>query len=326
MAEPVLKCRDLSVSFTVGDQRLEAVSNLSFDLNAEECLGIVGESGSGKSQTFLAALGLLAQNGQATGSVEYRGREILNAPRQELDKLRGNRIAMVFQDALSGLTPTMRIGRQLSESVERHLGMNAEDARGRALEMLEIVNIPDAKQRMNAYPFELSGGMRQRVMIALAMICRPDVLIADEPTTALDVTVQAQILRLLDGLKRNTKTSIVMITHDLAVVAGLCDRILIMYGGRPVELGTTSEIFSHPRHPYTAGLLRSMPSLTIDPDVDLPAIPGQPPDISQLPTGCAFAERCERAADRCRREGPVLTATNTGQTVACHFPMDGNQP
>ncbi len=326
MAEAVLKCRDLSVAFSVGDQQLAAVSNLTFDLNAEECLGIVGESGSGKSQTFLAALGLLAQNGRATGSVQYRGQEILNAPRHELDKLRGNRIAMVFQDALSGLTPTMRIGRQLSESAERHLGMNAQDARARALEMLEIVNIPDPEQRLNAYPFELSGGMRQRVMIALAMICRPDVLIADEPTTALDVTVQAQILRLLDGLKRNTKTSVVMITHDLAVVAGLCDRILIMYGGRPVELGTTSEIFNRPQHPYTAGLLRSMPSLSIDPDVDLPAIPGQPPDISQLPAGCAFAERCERAAERCRNEMPVLQATSAGQSVACHFPMSDTQP
>jgi oligopeptide transport system ATP-binding protein len=324
MVEPVFKCRDLSVSFSVGDQQLAAVSNLTFDLNEEECLGIVGESGSGKSQTFLATMGLLAPNGRATGSVQYRGQEILNAPRHELDELRGNRIAMVFQDALSGLTPTMPIGRQLSESAERHLGMNSRDARARVLEMLEIVSIPDPEQRLSAYPFELSGGMRQRVMIALAMICRPDVLIADEPTTALDVTVQAQILRLLDGLKRHTKTSVVMITHDLAVVAGLCDRILIMYGGRPVELGTTAEIFSRPQHPYTAGLLRSMPSLTIDPDVDLPAIPGQPPDISHLPIGCAFAERCERVADRCRREEPPLAATANDGSVACHFPLDDN--
>ncbi len=324
MVEPVLKIRDLSVSFAAGDQQLAAVSNLSFDLNEEECLGIVGESGSGKSQTFLAALGLLARNGCATGSVLYRGQEILNAPRRELDELRGNRIGMVFQDALSGLTPTMRIGQQLAESAERHLGMSPAEARARALEMLEIVSIPDPAQRLNAYPFELSGGMRQRVMIALAMICKPDVLIADEPTTALDVTVQAQILRLLDGLKRHTKTSVVMITHDLAVVAGLCDRILIMYGGRPVELGATAEIFSGPLHPYTAGLLRSMPTLSIDPEVDLPAIPGQPPDISQLPAGCAFAARCERAADRCLREAPLLTARTNARSVACHFPLDGN--
>lgn len=324
MVEPVLKIRDLSVAFAAGDQQLAAVSNLSFDLNEEECLGIVGESGSGKSQTFLAALGLLARNGCATGSVLYRGQEILNAPRRELDELRGNRIGMVFQDALSGLTPTMRIGQQLAESAERHLGMSPAEARARALEMLEIVSIPDPAQRLNAYPFELSGGMRQRVMIALAMICKPDVLIADEPTTALDVTVQAQILRLLDGLKRHTKTSVVMITHDLAVVAGLCDRILIMYGGRPVELGATAEIFSGPLHPYTAGLLRSMPTLSIDPEVDLPAIPGQPPDISQLPAGCAFAERCERASDRCLREAPLLTARTNARSVACHFPLDGN--
>ncbi len=324
MVEPVLKIRDLSVSFAAGDQQLAAVSNVSFDLNEEECLGIVGESGSGKSQTFLAALGLLARNGRATGSVLYRGQEILNAPRHELDELRGNRLGMVFQDALSGLTPTMRIGQQLAESAERHLGMSPAEARARALEMLEIVSIPDPAQRLNAYPFELSGGMRQRVMIALAMICKPDVLIADEPTTALDVTVQAQILRLLDGLKRHTKTSVVMITHDLAVVAGLCDRILIMYGGRPVELGATAEIFSGPLHPYTAGLLRSMPTLSIDPEVDLPAIPGQPPDISQLPAGCAFAERCERASDRCLREDPLLTARTNARSVACHFPLDGN--
>jgi len=325
MVEPILKIRDLSVSFSAGDQQLAAVSNLTFDLNEEECLGIVGESGSGKSQTFLAALGLLAKNGRATGSVQYRDQEILNAPRRELDELRGNRIGMVFQDALSGLTPTMRIGQQLSESAERHLGMSPADARARTLEMLEIVSIPDPEQRLNAYPFELSGGMRQRIMIALAMICKPDILIADEPTTALDVTVQAQILRLLDGLKRHTKTSVVMITHDLAVVAGLCDRILIMYGGRPVELGATAEIFSRPLHPYTAGLLRSMPTLSIDPEVDLPTIPGQPPDISHLPTGCAFAERCERAAARCLSEEPMLTARAAERSVACHFPLDDSE-
>ena len=315
----LLEIRDLSVRFDVGGAELTAVRNLSFEMAEGECLGVVGESGSGKSQTFLAILGLLADNARTAGSVRYRGREILDAPRRELDTLRGRRIAMVFQDALSGLTPTMRIGRQLEEAARRHLGMNARKARAKALEMLETVRMPDPERCIAAYPFELSGGMRQRVMIALAMICRPDLLIADEPTTALDVTIQAQILGLLAELRRDANTSIVLITHDLAVAAGLCDRIMILYNGRLIETGTTREVFRAPKHPYTVGLLASLPSLATDPATDLPAIPGQPPDAHAMPPGCAFAERCPQVMNRCLSERPLLDATQGRHASACHL-------
>ena len=316
---PLLEVRGLSVRFDVGDADLNAVRGLSFEVAEGECVGVVGESGAGKSQTFLAALGLLAENARATGSVRFQGREILNAPRRELDTLRGRRLAMVFQDPLSGLTSTMRIGRQLEESARRHLGMNARQARAKALGMLETVRLPHPKRCLDLYPFELSGGMRQRVMIALGMICRPDLLIADEPTTALDVTIQAQILGLLAELRRDANTSIVLITHDLAVAAGLCDRILIMYNGRLIESGATREVFSAPQHPYTAGLLASLPSLATDPATDLPAIPGQPPDAMAALSGCAFAERCRHVMDRCRNERPVLAARAGRHAAACHL-------
>ncbi len=315
----ILTCKDLDVRFTTEAGEVRAVNQLSFDLQAGECLGIVGESGSGKTQSFLAMLGLLAPNGRATGSVRFRDQEILNIPRRKLNELRGNRLTMVFQDALSSLTPSLRIGDQLIEGLVRHQGLSKPEARKQALAMLDIVKIPDAENRINAYPFELSGGMRQRVMIAMAMLCKPDVLIADEPTTALDVTVQAQILRLLDGLKRHTGTAVVMITHDLGVVAGLCDRVLIMYAGRPVEIGKTSDLFNKPKHPYTAGLLRSMPKLNGDPHIDLPAIAGQPPDLENLPQGCAFADRCQEVMDICWRERPELASRIGTHSWACHL-------
>ncbi len=315
----LLEIRDLCVRFDIGDAELAAVRDLSFKMDEGECLGVVGESGAGKSQAFLAVMRLLADNARATGTVQYRGREILNAPRRELDTLRGRRIAMVFQDALSGLTPTLRIGRQLEEVARRHLGMDARQARAKALEMLETVRMPDPERCLRAYPFELSGGMRQRVMIALSMICRPDVLIADEPTTALDVTIQAQILGLLAEMRRSANTSIVLITHDLAVAAGLCDRIMILYNGRLVESGTTRQVFRTPKHPYTLGLLASLPSLATDPASDLPAIPGQPPDALATPPGCAFAERCPQVMDRCLRERPALGTTQGRHAAACHL-------
>jgi oligopeptide transport system ATP-binding protein len=314
----LLDCEHLDVRFATDDGEVCAVNDLSFQLDAGECLGIVGESGSGKSQSMLAILGLLAQNGRASGTVRFGGRDILNLPRRELDELRGNRLAMVFQDALSGLTPTMRIGEQLVESLVRHCGLDRAAASAKALAMLDIVKIPAAATRFRAYPFELSGGMRQRVMIAMAMLCEPELLICDEPTTALDVTVQAQILRLLDGLKRHTGTAVVLITHDLGVVAGLCDRVLIMYAGRAVELGTTREIFTAPRHPYTAGLLRSVPTLGGDPEVDLPVIPGQPPNLEHLPPGCAFAARCSEVFEPCIEQDPELRHVAAGHVTACH--------
>jgi oligopeptide transport system ATP-binding protein len=318
---PVVSVRDLNVRFRTDSGTVTAVNDLGFDLHEGECLGIVGESGSGKSQTFMAMFGLLASNGTATGSIRYRDQEILNAPRRVLDSLRGNRLAMIFQDALSGLTPTMRVGRQMAEVLQRHQGLTGAAARQRVIEALEMVRIPDAPRRYDAYPFEMSGGMRQRVMIAMATLCRPEVLVADEPTTALDVTVQAQVLRLLDGLKRHTRTSLVLITHDLAVVAGLCDRVLIMYGGRAVETGSVREIFENPRHPYTRALLRSMPSLAVDPGVDLPVIPGQPPNLEDLPPGCAFAERCGHCEEQCLTVPPRLHEVAPGHRHACHLEL-----
>ncbi|GMW07476.1 MAG: peptide ABC transporter ATP-binding protein [Nevskiales bacterium] len=314
----LLEVEGLHVGFRTDNGRLDAVSDLSFSVAQGECLGVVGESGSGKSQTFLAMLGLLAPNGSASGSARFDGRELLNAPASALNDLRGNRIAMIFQDALSGLTPTMRIGEQMTEVLVAHRRMSGADARQRVLEVLQIVRIPDAPERMRAYPFELSGGMRQRVMIGLAMLCNPQLLIADEPTTALDVTVQSQVLKLLLGLKRHTRSGIVLITHDLAVVAGLSDRVMIMYAGRAVEIGPVRDIFARPRHPYTAGLLRSVPSLTHAPDEDLPTIPGQPPDLEQLPPGCPFAERCAHVIERCLVERPALRPAGAGRTAACH--------
>jgi oligopeptide transport system ATP-binding protein len=316
---PLLECRGLNVRFSTDGGTVAAVSDLDFELRPGECLGVVGESGSGKSQTFLALFGLLARNGTATGSVRLRGQEILNAPRAVLDEIRGNRLAMVFQDSLSGLTPTMRIGDQMAEILERHQGLSRSAARSRVIEALEIVRIPDAARRYSAYPFELSGGMRQRVLIAMASLCRPDVLVADECTTALDVTVQAQVLRLLDAMKRHAGTSLVLITHDLGVVAGICDRVLIMYAGRAVELGPVQAIFRSPAHPYTQALLRSVPGLNHDPSLELPVIPGQPPDLANLGAGCAFAPRCARAFERCRSERPHLALQANGQLRACHL-------
>ena len=315
----LLECRGLNVRFRTDTGTVAAVSDLDFDLEPGECLGIVGESGSGKSQTFLAMFGLLAANGTASGSMRFRGTELLNAPRPVLDDLRGNRLAMVFQDSLSGLTPTMRIGEQMTEILVRHQGLGRSAARERVIQALEIVKIPDAAQRFDSYPFELSGGMRQRVMIAMASLCKPDVLVADECTTALDVTVQAQVLRLLDGMKRKAKTALVLITHDLGVVAGLCDRVLILYGGRAVELGPVHQIFNAPAHPYTQALLRSVPSLVHDPREDLPVIPGQPPDLEHLPPGCSFAERCVHRLAVCETERPPLAAVSEGHQSACHL-------
>ncbi len=316
--EPVLQCRDLSVYFQTGEGRISAVNGVSFDLHRGQCLGVVGESGSGKSQTFLAILGLLASNGHATGSVRLNGEEILNASRHKLDAIRGEKLAIVFQDSITGLTPHKRIGEQLCEVLTQHRGMTGSQARTRAMEMLELVRIPEPARRFRMYPHEFSGGMRQRVMIAQALLCQPDVLIADEPTTALDVTVQAQILKLFKGLADHTDTALVMITHDLGVVAGLCDEVMVMYAGRAVEQASVDSLFYDPRHPYTRGLLACMPRADRDSE-SLTAIPGQPPDLSELPPGCAYAPRCPQAFDRCLNERPSLDMAVEGHLKACHL-------
>lgn len=314
----VLEIDNLTVSFSTPDGAVEAVTGVSLSVEAGECLGLVGESGSGKSQTFMAAMGLLADNGTASGAIRLDGVDLLTASEQQLNKLRGERISMIFQDPMTSLTPHMKIGRQLSEVLIEHQGASKEQARQKALEMLQRVHIPEAERRLDMYPHELSGGLRQRVMIAMALMCEPAVIVADEPTTALDVTVQAQILDLLMDVKDTLGTAIVLITHDLGVVAGLADRVAVMYGGRIVEQGEVGEIFAAPAHPYTRGLLGCTPRL--DQDIEaLVTIPGQPPNLQNLPSGCSFHPRCIHALDQCASERPKLIHAPNGRAKACHL-------
>ena len=316
---PLLEVNNLSVKFQMVDGHVTAVNDISFSLERGQTLGIVGESGSGKSQTVLAMMGLLANNGQATGSVKFEEQELLGMPLKTLNKIRGNRVAMIFQDPMTSLNPYLSVERQLTEVLEFHQGMLRQAARAGALRALDAVKIPDAARRMGMYPHEFSGGMRQRVMIAMALLCRPDVLVADEPTTALDVTVQAQIISLLRELQRDNGTAIVMITHDLGVVAGLCDKVIVLYGGRVMEQGTADSIFYQPSHPYTIGLLAAIPRPDLT-DRPLVAIPGVPPNMAHLPPGCPFSERCPLAVAQCADVRPrLLPLTEASSTLrACH--------
>ncbi len=311
MTQRILDINGLNVRFATEDGEVAAVSDVSLHVNKGECLGIVGESGSGKSQTFMAVMGLLAANGRATGSVRFGDIDLLKANERTLNSVRGNRLAMVFQDPMTSLTPHMRIGRQLTEVLERHRGLDAKAARAAAIAMMARVQIPEPERRFVMYPHELSGGLRQRVVLAMALLCGPELVIADEPTTALDVTVQALILDLMRELKEQHGTSFVLITHDLGVVAGLADRVAVMYAGRVVENAGVQEIFAAPRHPYTKGLLACTPRLTDAPTAVLPTIPGQPPNLQKLPSGCSFHPRCAAVFDRCRAERPALAAGGT---------------
>jgi oligopeptide transport system ATP-binding protein len=297
------------------------VNDVSFHIGEGESVGVVGESGSGKTQIFLSIMGLLAKNGRAAGSVRYRGREILGLPSRELNKIRGVTMSMIFQDPMTSLNPYLRISKQMTEVLVEHKGMNEAAARKRSIALLDRVGIPSAGQRFDLYPHEFSGGMRQRVMIAMALLCEPDLLIADEPTTALDVTIQAQILELMADLKRDFGTAIIMITHDLGVVAGLCDRVMVMYAGRVAEAGSVRDIFYRPQHPYTLGLLKSMPRIDEHGATQLAAIPGQPPNLQALPPGCAYQERCPFVFERCRADEPALRplAAEEGRAKACHL-------
>jgi len=317
----LLDVKDLRVTFKTPDGDVTAVNDLNFSLSAGETLGIVGESGSGKSQTAFALMGLLASNGRIDGSALFNGKQILNLPENQLNKLRAEQIAMIFQDPMSSLNPYMKVGEQLMEVLQLHKGMSSSQAFEESVRMLDAVKMPEARKRMKMYPHEFSGGMRQRVMIAMALLCRPKLLIADEPTTALDVTVQAQIMTLLNELKREFNTAIIMITHDLGVVAGICNKVLVMYAGRTMEYGQARDVFYHPAHPYSIGLLNAVPRLDALENDTLMTIPGNPPNLLRLPKGCPFQPRCPHAMDICA-SAPPLEAFGDGRLRACFKPVE----
>jgi oligopeptide transport system ATP-binding protein len=316
----VLAVRNLRTYFDTDDGVVKAVDGVSFDLRRGETLGIVGESGSGKTVANLSVLRLIPEppGRIVNGQVIFDKKNLLNLSTEEMREIRGKRIAMIFQDPMTSLNPYMRISRQLMEITRLHLGHSKEEAYEHAVQMLEMVGIPEARNRADSYPHEFSGGMRQRVMIAMALSCKPELLIADEPTTALDVTIQAQILDLIKKLKVETGASVILITHDLGVVAGMADRLIVMYAGQVFEQAPTAELFKRPSNPYTKGLLRSVP----DPLAEhgkLYQIPGLPPDLTRLGRGCAFAERCEMAQAICHNEAPPLVELHAEHVSLCHF-------
>ena len=319
----LLDVKDLRVYFRSEEGIVKAVDGISFDVKQGETLGIVGESGSGKTVANLSLMRLVPEPpGEiVSGSVILRGRDVLKLPARDLRRLRGKQVAMIFQDPMTALNPFMRVSKQLMEVTQLHLGHTKIQAREHAVKMLEHVGIPDASARIDSYPHEFSGGMRQRVMIAMALSCEPDLLIADEPTTALDVTIQAQILELIKRLKAETGASVILITHDLGIVAGMTDQVIVMYAGKIFERAPTAELFQHPGNPYTRGLLRSVPNPT-DEQGQLYQIPGQPPDLARLPAGCPFAPRCERAEDVCRREFPPFVQLTSEHYSLCHFAQE----
>jgi oligopeptide transport system ATP-binding protein len=317
----ILSVKDLKTYFETEDGTVKAVDGISFELERGETLGIVGESGSGKSVTNLSIIRLIPEppGKIVSGEIIFNGEDIRSLSIEELRRIRGKRIAMIFQDPMTSLNPFMRISKQLMEMTELHLGYTKDQAYEHAVKMLETVGIPDARSRVDSYPHEFSGGMRQRVMIAMALSCEPELLIADEPTTALDVTIQAQILELIKKLKQETGTSVILITHDLGVVAGMTDHIIVMYAGKVFEQAPTRELFKYPGNPYTKGLLRSVPDPAHEEGQALYQIPGLPPDVAHLPPGCPFAPRCERAEEICHREFPPFVEINAEHFSLCHF-------
>ena len=316
----ILQVENLQVGFRTDTGYVSAVNGISFDLHEGETLGIVGESGSGKSVLNLAVMGLIPQppGKVESGEIVYRGKDMLSLSSNEMCRIRGNRIAMIFQDPMTALNPYLTIEEQLTEVTRWHLGIQMSEAKNRAVEMLERVGIPNATKRIQEYPHQFSGGMRQRVMIAMALSCKPDILIADEPTTALDVTIQAQILELMCQLQEDEGTAIILITHDLGVVAHNCHRVIVMYAGRAVEQAGAEELFRDPRHPYTLGLLHSVLSVQGDPTARLQSISGQPPDLTELPPGCAFAPRCSYGDEECNQQVPILNRIKSAETFREH--------
>ncbi len=316
--KPVLQLKNLQVKFHTQDGIVSAVEGLSLQVAAGQILGLVGESGCGKSTTALSIMRLLPKSSRiAGGEILLDGQDLLHLNETEMRKLRGSKIAMIFQDALSALDPTMRVGQQIMEPLQTHLGLSKIKARARALELLTTVGITQPERRLSQYTFEFSGGMRQRVMIAIALACNPRLLLADEPTTALDVTVQRQILNLLLKLRDLVDAGIILITHDVGVVSEVCDTVVVMYAGRAVEQGLTEEVFTQPRHPYTIGLLGSTLGATADRSQPLYAIPGLPPNLIDLPPGCPFAPRCLRATTLCNEKMPPIEQVSSNHSVAC---------
>ncbi|MCA1592850.1 MAG: ABC transporter ATP-binding protein [Acidobacteria bacterium] len=318
----LLSVKDLRTYFETEDGTVRAVDGISFDLERGETLGIVGESGSGKSVTNLSVMRLIPEppGRIVSGEIIFHGQDILTLSPEEMRQIRGKQIGMIFQDPMTSLNPFMRISKQLMEITQLHLGYDKDQAYRHAIKMLDTVGIPDAEARVDSYPHEFSGGMRQRVMIAMALSCEPELLIADEPTTALDVTIQAQILELIKNLKRDTGTSVILITHDLGVVAGMSDHIIVMYAGKVFEQSPTRELFAQPGNPYTKGLLKSVPDPAHEHGRELYQIPGLPPDVAHLPPNqCPFAERCYRVEDICRREFPPFVKLNDEHFSLCHF-------
>ncbi|MDI3421638.1 ABC transporter ATP-binding protein [Streptomyces luteolus] len=316
MTESVLKVTDLSVSFRSGERTVHAVDGISYEVRPGEVLAVVGESGCGKSVTSMAAMGLLPPTATVTGSVQLGGRELVGASEKELARVRGKDLAMIFQEPMTSLNPVLTVGRQVGEVLRRHQGLSRRQATERAVELLDLVGIPAPRRRVGEYPHQLSGGMRQRVMIAIAVACDPSVLIADEPTTALDVTVQAGILDVLRSLRERLGTAIVLITHDLGVVADIADRVMVMYAGRVVEHGEVHELYAKPRHPYTNGLLGAVLKPGAEGKRRLPEIPGLVPSLEAQPDACTFAPRCPRATEKCGTARPRL------DRAACWHPHE----
>jgi oligopeptide transport system ATP-binding protein len=324
----LLEVRGLRTQFKTQDGLVNAVNGIDFTLNEGETLGVVGESGCGKSVSMLSMIGLIPQppGRIAGGEVLFQGRDLLKLRTEEMRQVRGNKIAMIFQDPMTSLNPVLTICQQISEALELHLGMDREQSRKRSIELLEMVKIPEARGRIDDYPHQFSGGMRQRVMIAMALSCNPQLLIADEPTTALDVTIQAQITDIVKELRRELGMAIIWITHDLGIIAGLVDRVQVMYAGYIVERAEVHEFYAHPRHPYSLGLLGSLPRLDARERTKLTPIEGLPPDLIAMPPGCPFYARCQYRVERCLEENPGLRAVRTdGHEIACWVDVEGER-
>ena len=318
----LLEINNLKIFFDTPEGTVKAINDVSLELLNNESLAIVGESGSGKTQLVFSILGLLDRNAKVTGSIKYESKEILNLPDEEINNIRTNKISIIFQDPMTSLNPYMRIRNQMNEVIIHHKGLNKKDATKQSISMLDAVKIPDAKNKINMFPHEFSGGMRQRVMIAMSLLCNPNIIIADEPTTSLDVTVQAQIMELFKDIQKEFRTSFILITHNMGIVADTCLKTLVLYGGKVMEYGLTTDVFLSPSHPYTIGLLETMPRIDREYEI-LKTIPGNPPNMMKLPNGCPFSSRCLYKVNDCLEiQPPIKTINNQNHQRACHVSLE----